>query len=59
MNSFEQIQKNESITFLPSFAGMQVFREKQYITITQGDAYITIPVQMRDAFVDAIIKAGK
>ena len=56
MNENEKIQRNQTITFLPAFQGLQVFKQNENIVFMQNEKVFTVPIQMANALIYAIYK---
>jgi hypothetical protein len=57
MNSNEQIERNKSVTYLPEFFGLTIFKKNQNIIFLQEDREFTVPIAMASALIIAINKA--
>lgn len=58
MNPPKTIQRNETITFIPKFAEMEIFADGREVVIKQEGETIKFPLCMVGAIVKALQKAG-
>ena len=54
MNSINKIERNKTVTFLPEFLGLEVYKRNENIVFLQEEREFTIPIAMADFLIFAI-----